>query len=250
VEPTVLSLLLVMVVLAVVLTAALWFGTVFLQSYFYTEPSGGVAWQAPLAAALLTGFFLFWSLVNVWGGTLVDGRPDRPDLPYDVLWKFSNRIYLTSEPVAQFESKKRLEGDSQVCVRDKVAGPYTYKLKGGTDRWGPEGVEWIKLTHDGQQYTFKPVKQEGGGYRVFVNDADGWELREIEMGRPTKTSFGRLLMYFFLNALHLLMWVVCIWLVLRFAPGHAVGLALALWLLFTLAVLPGLCSRAAAALVP
>jgi hypothetical protein len=236
----VLSLFLVIVLLAVVLTAALWFGTVFLQSYFYTEPSDGVFWQAPLAACLLTLFYLGWSLLNVWGGT-------KTEIPYGVLWEFNNRSYLTPEPVSEFESKKLREEEPRIFKRDKVAGPYVYKRVDEPDRWSPDGVEWIKLKYDNTEYTFVADKQHEGRYRVFVEPTEEWELREVDMGWPTKTFFGRVVVYFFLNAGHLVLWILCCWLVLRFAPAHAVGLGLAMWLLVTLAVFPGLFGRALAA---
>jgi hypothetical protein len=245
VGPAVLSLLVVIVILCVVLTATLWFATLFLQSYFYTEPSGGIFWKAPLAAGVLTFFYLCWSLLNVLGGSVVDGRPE---IPYGVIWEFSNRTYMMAEPVAQIESKPKTDTEPRIYLRDKVAGPYAYKRKDGTERWSPEGVEWVKLTHDGKAYKFVAEKREGR-YKVFVDDASGWELREIEMGKPTTTSFWRLVMYFFLNVTHLVLWVACIWLVLRFALSHAIGLGVVTWLVFTLAVFPGLFGRSAAALI-
>ena len=67
----------------------------------------------------------------------------------------------------------------------------------------------------------------------------------IDMGQPTRTSFFRLVFYFLLNVIHLVLWIALLWLVLRFAPGHAVLLGFVLWLVFTLAVFPLLFSQAA-----
>jgi hypothetical protein len=240
----VLSLLLVVIIIGIVLTAALWFGTLFLQSYFYTEPSRGVFWQAPAAAGVLTFFYLCWALLNVAGGTVTDGRPE---VPYGVIWQYSSRTYLVNEPVKELESKRGPD-EPRRFVRDKAAGPYVYKIEGGTERWSPGGVEWVKITHDNQPYTFKQQKQERGANPVFTDDETGWEMKTIEMGMPSKSSFGRLVVYFFLNAIHLVLWVACLWLLLRFSLPHAAGLGFVMWLLFTLVVFPGLFSRAAAAL--
>jgi hypothetical protein len=239
------SLFLVVVLIGAVLTAVLWFGTLFLQSYFYTEPSGGVFWQAPLAAAVLTVFYLFWSLLNVWGGTVVDGRVE---IPYGILWSFSNRIDLSPEPVAEFESKRRNEAEPEVFKLEKLPKEIKYKRVDKNEYWSSNGVEWVKFKDkEGKEYKFEPVPSERGGNRVFVDREQGWEMTDIRPGQASYTSFGRLLVYFFLNALHLLLWIACLWLVLRFAPSHAVGLGVVMWLLFTLAVFPGLFSRAAAA---
>jgi hypothetical protein len=239
----VLSLFVVLLILAVVLTAALWFGTLFLQSYLYTEPSGGVFWQAPVAAGVLTFFYMCWSLLNVAGGTVVDGKPE---IPYGIVWEFSNRTYLVNEPVSQFESKPKND-EPKLYRRDKAAGLNVYKQDGGVERWNARGVEWIKITHEGRDYKFVYEKPPEGANIIFVDKESGWEMKEVEMGRPSSSSFWRLVMYFLLNVTHLVVWIACLWLVLRFAPSHALGLGFVMWLLFTLAVLPGLFARAAGA---
>jgi hypothetical protein len=238
----VLTLLLVVILIGAVLTAVLWGGTLFLQSYFYTEPTEGIVWQAPLAAGVLTFFYLCWAILNVAGGTMIEGRPE---IPYGVVWQFSNRLYLVNDPVPQFESKAKSDTESHVFKRLKAAGPYVYKREDSDERWNPKGVEWVKFTHDSQEYKFVPEKSQGRGYSVFVDEANGWEMREIDMGQPTRTSFFRLVFYFLLNVIHLVLWIALLWLVLRFAPGHAVLLGFVLWLVFTLAVFPLLFSQAA-----
>jgi hypothetical protein len=240
------SLLLVVVLIGVVLTAALWFGTLFLQSYFYTEPSGGVFWQAPLAAGVLTLFYLFWAVLNVMGGTVVEGRNE---IPYGILWSFSNRVDLSSDPAPELESKRKNETEVEVFKLEKSPKGAKYKKVGGTEYWSSAGVEWVKIKDkEGKEYKFEPVPTPRGGNLVFVDRESGWEMTpDVRPGMASYTSFGRLVVYFFLNALHLALWVLCLWLVLRFSLGHALGLGLVMWLLFTLAVFPGLFSRAAAA---
>ena len=49
-----------------------------------------------------------------------------------------------------------------------------------------------------------------------------------------------------LNVLHLGVWFVCLWLLLRFQWSHALGLAAAVWLVLTLTFLPPLLQLAAA----
>ena len=55
-------LLLILIVTAVSLTVLLWAGTFFFQGYIYTEPSPGIFWQAPAAAALQTFGYTIWCL--------------------------------------------------------------------------------------------------------------------------------------------------------------------------------------------
>ena len=61
-ERIVLGVWITLLIVGVPLLAVLWSGTVFLQSYFYTEASTAIFWQAPLAAVVLTLFYGLWCL--------------------------------------------------------------------------------------------------------------------------------------------------------------------------------------------
>jgi hypothetical protein len=50
-----------------------------------------------------------------------------------------------------------------------------------------------------------------------------------------------------LNFLHLGVWFACLWLLLRFQWGHALGFAVVLWLALTLTILPMLFTKTEAA---
>src|SRR5262249_3808310 len=104
-EPDVLSLLFMLFGLAVVMALVLWLASLFFQSYLYTQPGGGLMWQAPIVAVVMTFFFLFWSLLNVWGAIKVSST--KVEVPYGLLWEFSNRIDVVPEPVPEILSKKR-----------------------------------------------------------------------------------------------------------------------------------------------
>ena len=83
-------------------------------------------------------------------------------------------------------------------------------------------------------------------YNRFVT-ADGWVMTVFETGptgRPSKFRFGRFFVNMLLNFLHLAIWFVCLWLLLRFQWAHALGLALAIWLVMTLFVVPQLLTQA------
>jgi uncharacterized membrane protein YhdT len=44
--------------------------------------------------------------------------------------------------------------------------------------------------------------------------------------------------YFLLNVVHLVLCVLCVWVLLQYAPGHAVVLGSLLWVALTLFILP------------
>ena len=231
-----LLLVLFILLLAVVLAVALWGGSLFAQSYLYTEPASGLLWRAPAAAGILAFFYLFWSVVNYVGGDRATG-----EVPYPVLWEFTNRTYLVSNPVPQIESKK-LRGEPAVYKLDKTQRPPRYKRADGGEYWDAPAVEWIKLMHDGKEYKFEPKSREGR-YQLFVDRDNGWEMKEVELGRPSYSSSFRLVFYFFLNGVHLLVWLACAWLLLRFHLSAAIALGFVMWLVFTLIVFPVLFAR-------
>src|SRR5580704_3491602 len=109
----VLFMLFFLVLLAFVLAVVLWGGSLFAQSYYYTEPAGGLFWRAPLAASILCIFFLLWSIINFVGGNLGG------ELPYPEFWRFSNRIYMVDNAVPEFTSKKR-NGEPALYILDKT----------------------------------------------------------------------------------------------------------------------------------
>ncbi|HYV34233.1 MAG TPA: hypothetical protein VE988_00930 [Gemmataceae bacterium] len=237
-----LGLYFVLVVLFLVLTAVLWLMSQSLQSYLYTEPNGGFFWRAPAAAAVLTAFFWFWAMLNIWGS---EATPTGVAIPYGVLWEFSNRIDVIAEPVPQFESKRRTS-EQEVFKLDKgLAGRVRYKRVDSDAVWDAAGVEWVKFTHNGQHYDFRPDAERQDDYVVFVDANSGLEMREFEIGRVGYYSVSRVLVYFLLNVAHLGVWLACFWPLLRFYFWHAIGLAFAMWLLFTVTILQGVFERAA-----
>ena len=76
----------------------------------------------------------------------------------------------------------------------------------------------------------------------------GWPAETNPMNRPdNRLALGVLAGIYaniFLNLLHLIVWFAALWLILRFQWGHAFGLALALWLVVTFAIMPMLFKRA------
>ena len=250
-----LFLLLVFVLTGMTLTVLLWVITVFLQGYYYTEPTSGIAWQAPAAGFGLALFLTLWCLL------IINSEGASPtNLPYDTAFRFSPTVDMFKDR----ESAKELW-----AVRKGVKEPIAYKLKkkvlfiGGQPLatyeeattvapkpWNPSGVQAIILKKGGETYRFVPLPPtEGQGYQEY-GDESGWVMREYSEsgpdGRPYAFRWGRFLGNLFLNFVHLGLWFVAFGLVLRFQWTHALLLAIILWLVTTLAVLPMLLDQAGA----
>jgi hypothetical protein len=249
----VLFLLLVLFVSATALTVLLWVVTLFFQGYFYTEPTDQIQWQAPAAGAALAIFFTLWCLL-VYNS--VDAGST--DLPYNDLFRFSPRVDLSKDPIKELwaERKGPRDKEAKVIHYKKTYIPGTRPPRFGyTDaatrqQWQPRDVVAILIPVEGSEKIRMEVvpPPKGSDYREFVDRQRGWVMREYDDGPDGLVSafrLGRFLLNLFLNLLHLGLWFVCLWLILRFQWGHALGLAFVLWLVTTLAVLPMVLSEAA-----
>jgi hypothetical protein len=216
----------------------LWVGTLFIQSYIYTEATPGLPWQAPAAGLVLGAFLGLWCYIVA---TSPDAEPT--DIPYDTLFRFSPKVEMFEKPAAQLWAVKK--NDEKVRYkRFPVVGPPYYEYRDTTDAkraWPVSGVKAIELEHDGEKYRFEPTVTERGAYPSFVNEK-GWTMKVYDRGPtgiPTTFRTSRFL------AMHLAFWFVCLWLLLRFQWSHALGIAFCAWLVFTIALLPMLLTYAA-----
>lgn len=245
-------LLLMLVVLAVSLIVLLWAGTFFFQGYIYTEPSPGIHWQAPAAAAVLTLGFTIWCLTIAF-----NAKATPRNIPINTIHEFTPR-----ETMAEFQGRPApkiwaIKLDRKKTGADKDGEKIAYELKRG-DRgediyktksvrptpWQPDNVVAIEVEKpDGTTMRFDLAPTPDGGNREFVS-SDGWVLTEKPgagggpTGEPTKFRFLRLFLNLFFNGAHLVAWFLCLWVILRFQWTHALGFAVILWTAFTLLFLP------------
>jgi hypothetical protein len=227
-------------IVGVTLLVLLWGGGTFVQAYFYTEPSSGMFWQAPAAAASLTLFYALWCLLD-YGTT----SPRSPDLPYDTIFRFSNLDKKGTE------AARRLSA----VLKDGTRIPYTRygeiyhrELSGGGqgEKWPFGKAVAIEILEEGETVRYALTPSEQQEYRAFVSP-DGWTIKEYSTGptgRPEAYRSGLWLANMLLNGFHFGLWFVCLWLLMRFQLGHALGLAFVMWLLMTLLVVPMMLARA------
>ena len=236
----VLSALLILALMFAAFTVLFWAGTLFIQTYIYTEATPAIRWQAPAAAALMTAFVALWAYLILKAGPTSPG-----ELSYDTLFRFSPKVDMTSEPAKEIWGVKK-KGETILNKRHTVQGlgrnpNYVYKdTTVAQQTWPSTGIEEAYLMYKDQKLHFKAEKDPDGGYRRFVSP-EGWVMMEYDNGPtgvPTAFRFWRFVINVLLNALHLGMWFICLWLLLRFEWSHALGFAFVLWLIFTLSILP------------
>ncbi len=231
----------IVLLLGAFLVVFLWAGTYFFQGYIYTEPTRGIAWQAPAAAAAVTLFLGVWALIVA---SSENASPS--DIPYDTLFRFSPEVSMFKEPAKEMWAHK--QGGKVVHYARKKLGPTKYCYHDTTydaRPWSSTKVEAIDLEYQGQKVRFVPrTDTSRGAYREFVSE-DGWVMRDYDdssrtsgpTGLPQQFRYGRLLANLGLN-FGLLAVVFGGLIVLDYQWLHALGLSLAIWVIMTLALLP------------
>jgi hypothetical protein len=256
----VLGVWVIVLIVGLTLLVLLWGGGGFLQGYIYTEPSSGLFWQAPAAAVVLTLFYALWCLLDYGASRTPPGY-----LPYDTIFNFKAEETRGTEPVKRLWAIREIgKGASKRTEKIRYArfkeilfsglSSYRYyqeRADGakGTEAWNGNGVVALVVVEDGQEVRYDRVPSEEGQYAHYVSP-DGWTIKTYESGPtepPSMFRTGLWLLNLLLNLVHLGLWFVCLWLLMRFQWRDALWLGFVLWLAMTLTALPMMLASAGAA---
>lgn len=236
------TLVLILIVVGIVLGVSLFVGGLFVQGYIYTEPSPYLRWGAPVAALVLFVFYSLWCLAVAFS------TPSPDESLYHIVWQFSPTAYQFPDSVKEVWAVRK-GGKTERYLLKKVVvfkGHARDEYRSAeTDRpWNSAGVEAIIIQKkDEPDIKYTPVADKDrpqGAYRQFVS-SDGWVITESETGpseNPQKTRLSRIVVFLFLHGVHLTLWFVCLWVLLRFQWGHALSAAFVLSIVCALILLP------------
>jgi len=223
----VLSLILVLLLVWLVLTVFLAWWTLWIQTYIYTGPVGGVLWRAPAAGTVIMSTVLLWVYLDY-------RTPER----YSTLWEFS--------PVEDHEYPTLIvphrDGKEDVYTKVHQDRGYAYMRRDRPLPSRPEKV--IALTDKKERIVFEPDRdakgkfKADGGQSLKYRSSTGEVMEEGQLGSVRTFYPARLVLNLFLNFLHLAAWFACLWLLMRFQWSHAFGFALVLWGVMILFILP------------
>jgi hypothetical protein len=232
-------LLLLFLILFAVLGVFIYVGALFFQGYIYTEPTPGLAWRAPAAAAVLASFFTLWCFI-VTRSEAVPGN-----IPYDTIFRFNPGVDMFPKAAPKLWTVKA-DGTKTVYTLRKNENLIDEYVDPKGKNYNDTGVIAIELEYQGAPVRFNAAESESG-YRWMVS-SDGWRMQEFHTGPtgvPTQSRWGRIFANLGLNLLHGVLWFVCLWLLLQFRFNDALGFAFVLVLVATIAVLPMLLDQAA-----
>lgn len=231
-----LGLLLSLLFIYLGLAIFLWAGTLFFQAYIYSEPASQLYWRAPAAGAILALFLAFWCFLDYrqsgrYNASWFEGSPSEDEV-FDKFWAVKGSREIL------YQARKNARG--QVEYSDAAGRPWS--------RSDPDGmVEAIVVEDkDGQRIRFNAELTEdkkfktaaGEPVRYVEADGRGRVMTETYIGKLPVSQWGTTLAKILLTLLHLGLWFACLWVLLQFQWGHAFGLAIVLWLVMTLTLLP------------
>jgi hypothetical protein len=222
-------LLLILLVTWLILAALLWGGGRLAQVALYEDPSPELYWRGPVAAAAVTVYLGLWCLLNYAGSF-----PGQSPRTYDTLFTFATEH--PGETVKEFWAVN--ENGVRTHYRRKllVGIPTRSEFRDDNNNlWTTTRAREsraILIKDKDQEVVFNPLPdnerwvEESPGKR-FMNDR--------AIGRIITPRTGRSLMSGILNLLHLVVWFLCLWLLMRFQWTHALLGAAVLWLVMTFA---------------
>jgi hypothetical protein len=242
----VLTILAVLLVFFLGLAGLFWAGSIFVQGYIYESPSfSSLAWRSPAAAGAVTLVLFFWCWLDY-----KDASPERAELPYDTLFRFSARENEPPKPFPKFTS---IKNKKETVYERKATGKGTtadYVNPQNNQRWSrsdAEGiVDKIIIGEGDQKTTYKVDLPPGGKFkqgepaRYVEEGGRGRVLTEedLRLGQVSVFRMGRFIANLFLNFFLGAVLFAGIWLLLRYQWKHALGLAVVLWIAMLFLIVP------------
>jgi hypothetical protein len=233
------------VLLWLVLMGFLFAGTLWFQAYIYTEPVGQLWWRAPAAGTALALFVVLWIVVDY---RAVKNNP-ASTYPYGPLQEMTvaaktpepfAKLYVPVDENTEVEYTREKAFDGQKTV---------YVYRHNLDVMPTRPPKIIVVEND-QKTVFEPDHDAKGQFKtergqpLFYRDKKGRALREGTFELEPSYRVFPVLLGLFLNGTFLALWFVCLWLLLRFQLWHALGLAVALYVVMLLFVIGPVMSRA------
>ena len=222
-------------VVLVTLAVVLWAGTTWMQGYFYENATADLIWRAPAAAAGVTLFLGLWCYLD-----------------YRTPGQYPGQFYFTTSEEKRYDKFWSAKDGKETLFKKRTNTRGQIEYYDETNPKAPWSTsEAIVVEEDGERVRFEPERDANGNYKresgqpLHYLDSRGRAMTEEQPGVVTVSRKGALFGNLLLNAAHLVVWFVCVWLLLRFQWSHALGLGIVLWVATTLFVLPPLLGQVA-----
>ncbi len=227
------TLALTLVLGTVALTALFWGLTVVLQGYLYNQVADRIPLRAVVGGLAVASFITFWTYLNTHAS-----HPDKygPVLALDHMMNPT-----TYKDVTEFEAVRRLGVKDEKGQPKETTVPFKWEGDLRTGRFVEPGTTKEFKTNSSEYVTVALLVPDGDRkvrFDAVLDDAGRYatpnkEFREeggpryIEGASPRRMivpSTAALVLALAVNVLHLVVWFLVFWLVMRFTAGHAIGL--------------------------
>jgi len=233
------TLLLVFILLAFVLTLFLWGGSMLLQGWLYQNPAEHMPLRSAISGTIMASFLTGWCFIDARSG----GK-------YDTLFEFSPVEIIE---VDSFTSLLKTAQDKELTV------DYTKRIgtRGSSgDFFDPKGTPWAKNTSDtmvvailvkekdkAEPTRFNANLDAKGNFprdktEIRYTDASGRYMPVDSLGRIYRKKTGVLIANLLLNGVHFLLWWAVLWFGVRYTIWQACGLAFVIWMFMMVGVQP------------
>jgi hypothetical protein len=223
-------LLLILVGTALVLGGLLTAGSLFLQKTLYNEPTEGMFWRGPAAGGAIALVLALWTFLALKApdgrfATLWEPSQSNPTL-FDELW--------VPGPDGSKVLYKRVPGNNGLDAYQRNRQPLRSR------------PSVIIVKENGEEIEFKPDRDAKGNFQVadnqplYYRDRKGRTMSEYSPGAIETSRWGQLFLSLIIHLLFFLAIFASLWLLLEFHFWHAMGLAVALWIVLILFAVPPL----------
>ena len=235
-----LGLLVILFIVFFSIAVLLWAGTLGLQGLIYNDVAAGLHWRAPAASGLVMALLAVWCFID-YRAALAD--PETAQLPLETIFRFTPK---ESRPPAK--KLVAVKNGQETEFFRKESGEYRDRFNNGWSRADTNGItEQIIIDEGGQRIHFAPKLRDGSfvdtreAFPPYYEVSGGRVMEQI--GQVTQFRWGLWLLNLFFNFVHFGLWFVGLWLLLKYQWPHALGLAVAIWVVMTLVPLPMMLER-------
>ncbi len=231
-EMIVLGLILIYVLVALTLAVLFWAGTTWFQGYIYSEPAEQLYWRAPAAGAALTLFLALW-------GYLDSRAPGR----------YPGQFIFGADEVKEFKELRVVYQGQETLYKLRKNAQGKPEYWDAQNRPLPSRPDSVIVDDQGEKVRFEAERDQNKNFKIDKGqslryvDNRGRSMTADNLGRFSIPRPGLVLSNLLLYAVHLGVWFLCLWLLLRFQWPHALGLAVICWLVVTLTIMPMLLER-------
>lgn len=233
-------LITILLLLIVGCVVALWVGSVFLQGWLYNDLVSKLPIRALAAGIVMASFLTGWcALYKQDPGrfdTLINFSREKADGTYDVIQSVRKVGDKEVDPVT-FTRKPGGRGTSDEFRSSKTNKPWKRSDADGMvvailiqEPDHPEPTRFIAQLEENGKFPAYGLRYKQANENRYTEEAS--------LGQIYRVRSGAVLGNFFANGLHLALWVAVLLLIVRFTPGHAIGIGLVYWGIVMIVVQP------------